>query len=86
VRAPFSSSSALVTTVVACARSETSEGATPCLRVAVARASRTPRAKSRGVLGTLTTSRLPVVSSATTTSVNVPPMSTPMRHVIVMVL
>ena len=77
VRAPLPSSSALVTTVVACASHVTSAGAMPRLAVAAARASSTPRAKSRGVVGTLTTPMPPRASSTRTTSVKVPPMSTP---------
>ena len=55
VRAPLPSSSALVTTVVACASHATSAGRHAAARVAAASASSTPRAKSRGVVGTLTT-------------------------------
>jgi hypothetical protein len=79
VRAPFPSSSALVTTVVAWASHATAPGATPSSPVTVSSAPMTPRQKSRGVVGTLTTRGAPPASSTRTTSVNVPPMSTPMR-------
>ena len=77
VRAPLPSSRALVTTVVAWATQVTSVAATPRSRVAAPSASTTPRQKSRGVVGTLTTKIPPRVSS---TSVKVPPMSTPIRQ------
>ena len=80
VRAPLPSSSAFVTTVVAWASQATSAGATPRPVVAAASASTTPRQKSRGVVGTFTTSIPPPASSTSTTSVKVPPMSTPMRQ------
>ncbi len=79
-RAPLPWRSALVTTVVAWASHVTSAGAAPRRCVAVASASSTPWQKSRGVVGTLTTPISPLLSSTSTTSVNVPPMSTPIRQ------
>ena len=71
-----------MTTVVACASQLTSAAATPRSRMAPASASTTPRQKSRGVVGTLATAIPPLASSTSTTSVKVPPMSTPIRQVI----
>src|SRR5262245_20215573 len=82
VRAPLPSRRALVTTVVAWARKATSPAAIPWFPSAVATASSTPRPKSRGVVETFTTAIRPVAASARTTSVNVPPMSTPRRQLI----
>ena len=80
VRAPLPSSSALVTTVVAWASSETSAGRTPCARVGGGERVQHALSEVARVVGTFTTSRVPRASSATTTSVKVPPMSTPMRQ------
>src|SRR6185437_3041760 len=44
-------------------------------------ASSTPATKSRGVVSVLAAPMRPLVSSTTATSVNVPPMSTPIRQV-----
>src|SRR5581483_1996199 len=48
--------------------------------MAASSAASTPSAKSRGVVGTLATPIRPVASSIRATSVNVPPISTPTRH------
>src|SRR5579883_377263 len=48
--------------------------------MAVARASSTPVTKSRGVVSVLAAPMRPLVSSTTATSVNVPPISTPIRQ------
>jgi hypothetical protein len=79
-RAPFSSRIALVTMVVACDRSPTSAGATAQRRIATSSALSTPAAGSAGVVGTLATPIQPLFSSTSATSVNVPPMSTPIRQ------
>src|SRR5438105_7072345 len=72
-------SSALVATVVPCANAATSSGVAPDrARICV-----TPRDKPTaglcGVLATLVTSTAPLAASTDTMSVNVPPVSMPMR-------
>src|SRR3974390_15637 len=49
--------------------------------MAVSSAESTPCVRSAGVVGTLATPMRPLASSRSATSVNVPPISTPIRHV-----
>src|SRR5438067_808247 len=74
-RWPFRSSKEFVAIVVPSTKNPISAGGTPLRR----NASNTARAGCRGVDGTLTVRRAPVSSSMTTRSVNVPPVSTPIR-------
>ena len=69
--------------VVACERRVTASGTMRYSSIAARVPSMTASPKSFGVVDTLATPTRPLVSSRTATSVNVPPMSTPMRHPIV---
>ena len=69
--------------VVAWETSETASGAMRYSSIAARVPSTTAAPKSCGVVDTLTTPTRPLASSRTATSVNVPPMSTPIRHAIV---
>src|SRR5262245_11645161 len=71
---------ALVTTVVACDSSPTSAGVIWWRSIASFSAISTPDARSSGVVGTLATPTLPLLSSTRATSVKVPPISIPIRH------
>ena len=79
-RAPLFSSSALVTTVVACDSSETSAGSMRLASRPWRMPSITAWPKSCGVVGSLAIAMRPVFSSTRATSVKVPPMSMPIRH------
>ena len=78
-RPPLRSSTALVATVVPCASWATAPGSTPCSAARRRTAAMAASPGSAGVLGTLnTTGGRP--SRTHTTSVNVPPTSTPTRY------
>src|SRR6266540_1757472 len=79
MRAPLRSISALVASVVPCTTAWTASWATPASPSNAWTACSTPWAGSFEVVRTLPTRTAPVVSSTTTRSVNVPPMSTPRR-------
>ena len=74
-RPPLRSTTAFVAVVVPCTNWPTSERATP----PSASTSRTPSVRSAGVVNDLDIDSSPVVLSKATRSVNVPPMSTPIR-------
>ncbi len=75
VRAPVRVSTALTPSVVPTFTCETSFSATPVVAIA----SSTPLAGSRALVGTFSQEVDPLASSSTTTSVKVPPTSTPIR-------
>ena len=79
-RAPLFSSSALVTTVVACDSSDTSAGSMRLASRPWRMPSITAWPKSCGVVGSLAMAMRPVSSSTSATSVKVPPISMPIRH------
>ena len=79
-RAPLCSSRALVTTVVAWARSETPAGSIPCWARPWPMPRNTAWPKSCGVVRTLAIPMRPLSSSTRATSVKVPPMSMPIRQ------
>src|SRR5258708_18393230 len=77
--APRISNSALVVIVVPCAKNSICEGGIPSA-TKLARPSSTPSAGFFGVLATFATASSPVSVSSTTSSVCVPPTSTPRRY------
>ena len=80
--APLFSSSALVTTVVACDSRVTSAGSIAFSASPWRMPSITPWPKSRGVVRTLAMPMRPLSSSTIATSVKVPPISMPIRQAI----
>ena len=72
-----------MTMVVACERSETVSGAMQYSSIAARVPSMTAAPKSCGVVDTFAIPTRPLVSSRTATTVNVPPISIPIRHPIV---
>src|SRR5579864_3582351 len=86
-RATLPSISALVTSVVAWTTGErTSAGAMPARARALVIPRLTPSSGRIGVLSVLSTTTRPVSPSSSTTSVNVPPMSTATRQSAIAVL
>jgi hypothetical protein len=75
VRATVPSSSALVATVMPCAKASTSPACAPASWSARSTAAMTPRDWSSGVVGALAVCTTP--SATRTASVKVPPTSTP---------
>ena len=80
--APFSSRIAFVTTVVACANKFTLSTCISNLLSACSKAISTACPKLPGVDETFVTPMVPSFSFTTATSVNVPPISTPIRQLI----
>ena len=77
--APRRSMTALVTSVVPCTISLTASSPTPCSATIAASPSIAPTAGSAGVVRRLCSRNDPSRASASTKSVNVPPMSNPIR-------